>query len=196
MEFVVPAVEVGIKPTETASGSLILRSGRRYVTLVKSDGTKTEAGDIYEQRSGQALPAGGVYNPETRAYREGDTEYIRDRAGKERVTRRWDPGSNDYRFTALGRSFYARKRSEYVAHVPILIQGRRKNGSTYTLRSYMPTESMGLRGLSLPQNLSQRQRDQRVKDTVLRHIRAQEGCAFRGLGRAVDLRRGGLLEDQ
>ena len=175
MEFVVPAVEVGIKPTETASGSLILRSGRRYVTLVKSDGTKTEAGDIYEQRSGQALPAGGVYNPETRAYREGNTEYIRDRAGKERVTRRWDPGSNDYRFTALGRSFYARKRSEYVAHVPILIQGRRKNGSTYTLRSYMPTESMGLRGLSLPQNLSQRQRDQRVKDTVLQHIRAQEG---------------------
>ena len=56
MEFVVPAVNNGIKPKETASGSLVLRSGRRYVTLVKADGTETKAGGIYEQRSGQALP--------------------------------------------------------------------------------------------------------------------------------------------
>lgn len=170
MEFVVPAVNNGIQPKETASGSLVLRSGRRYVTLVKADGTKTEAGGIYEQRSGQALPSGGVFNPETRAYREGNTEYIRDRAGKERVTRLWDPATNEYRFTALGRAYYSRKRSIYVVHVPVNIEGHRKNGSTYTLKTFMPIEKMGLQGLSLPQTLTQRQRDARVKAEVLKHI--------------------------
>jgi len=179
MEFVVPAVEVGVQPKETASGSLVLRAGRRYVTLVKADGTKTEAGGIYEERSGQTLPSGGAFNPQTRAYREGNTEYIRDRAGKERVTRRWDPATNEHRFTALGRAYYASKRSQYVVHVPVVIEGRRKNGSTYTVRSHLPTESMGLPGPSLPQNLSQRQRDQRAKAAVLRHIRAQrEGVLY------------------
>ena len=170
MEFVVPAVAAGLEPTETASGSLVLRSGRNYVTLVKANGTKTQAGGIYEARSGKTLPSGGAFSPDARAYRESNTEYIRDRAGKERVTRRWDPATNEDKFTALGRAYYARKRSQYVVHVPVRIEGKRKNGSTYTLRSFMPIEKMGLQGLSLPQNLTQRQRDQRVKDTVLRQI--------------------------
>eukprot|EP00969_Alexandrium_andersonii_P303253 13405913-Alexandrium_andersonii.AAC.1 len=73
MEFVVPAVAAGIQPTETASGSLVLRNGRRYVTLAKADGTKTAAGGIYATRSKQTLPAGGTFNPETQVYREGNT---------------------------------------------------------------------------------------------------------------------------
>ena len=88
MKCVVPAVEVGLEPTETASGSLVLRSGRRCVALVKTDGTKTAAGRIYEQRSGQTLPSGGVFNPETREYREGNVDYIRDRAGKAQIVER------------------------------------------------------------------------------------------------------------
>ena len=150
MEFVVPAVAAGLEPTETASGSLVLRSGRNYVTLVKANGTKTQAGGIYEARSGKTLPSGGAFSPDARAYRESNTEYIRDRAGKERVTRRWDPATNEDKFTALGRAYYARKRSQYVVHVPVRIEGRRNNGSAYTLRSFMPIEKMGLQGLSLP----------------------------------------------
>ena len=141
MEFVVPAVAAGIEPAETASGSLVLRSGRNYVTLVKADGAKTQAGGIYETRSGKTLPSGGAFNPDARAYREGNTEYIRDRAGKERVTRRWDPATNQDTFTGIGRAYYARKRSQYVVHVPVIIEGKRKDGSKYTLRSFMPTEN-------------------------------------------------------
>ena len=51
MDFVVGAVAAGIEPTETSSGSIVLRQGRRYVTLVKPDGTKTQNGTWYEMRS-------------------------------------------------------------------------------------------------------------------------------------------------
>ena len=99
--FVVGAVSAGIEPKETASGSLVLRQGRRYVTLVKADGAKTPAGTLYEQRSRRSLPSGGAFNRDQAAYREGNTEYIRDRAGRKHVSRRWDPATNEYTPTAL-----------------------------------------------------------------------------------------------
>ena len=170
MEFTVGAVAAGIEPTETSSGSIVLRQGRRYVTLVKPDGTKTQNGALYETRSRRELPVGGAFNRDQQPQREGLTEHIRTRDGKEKVTRRWDPATNEYSFTALGRAFYSRRRSSYVVHVPVTIEGRRKNDTTYTLKSFMPTEKMGLQRLSLPQTLTQRQRDARVKAEVLKHI--------------------------
>ena len=155
MEIVVGAVAAGIEPTETSSGSVVLRQGKRYVTLVKPDGTKTQSGAWYEQRSRNELPAGGAFNRNQQPQREGLTELIKTRDGREKVVRRWDPVTNEFKFTALGRSFYARKRSVYVVHVPVIVEGRRKNGTTYELKSFMPVEKMGLQGLTLPQTLTQ-----------------------------------------
>ena len=50
------------------------------------------------------------------------------------------------------------------------LMGRRKNGTSYELKSFMPTEKLGIQNLSLPQTLTQRQRDARVKEAVLKHI--------------------------
>ena len=149
MESVVPAVAAGIKPTETASGSVVLRNGRRYVTLAKADVAKTAAGNICEPRSKQTLPAGGAFNPEARAHRDGNTEYIRGRSSKERVTRHWEPATSEAKFTALGRAYCSEKRSQHLVPVPVRIEGWRNNGTTYELRSYMPAEMMGLPNLSV-----------------------------------------------
>ena len=108
-----------------------MRQGMAYATLVKPDGTKTVQGRTYETRSRRELPAGGAFNRDQPPQREGLTEHIKTRDGKEKVTRRWDPATNEYSFTALGRAFYSRRRSVYVVHIPTLIQGRRNNGSTY-----------------------------------------------------------------
>ena len=88
------------------------------------------------------------------------------RDGSERITRRFDASGGDFRFTAVGRSFYSKRPSQYVVHIPVTIEGRRKNGTTYELKSFMPTEKLGIQNLSLPQTLTQRQRDARVKEVV------------------------------
>ena len=119
---------------------------------------------MYEQRSRNELPSGGAFNRDQVPQREGLTEHIRMRDGRERVTRRFDASSGDYTFTALGRSFYSKRRSQYVVHIPVVIEGRRKDGTSYELNSFMPTERMGIERVSLPQTLTQRQRDARVKE--------------------------------
>ena len=126
MEFVIGAVAAGIQPRETGSGSIVISQGRRYVTLVKPDGTKTPAGRMYEQRSRNELPSGGAFNRNQQPQREGLTEHIRMRDGSDKVTRRFDASGGDFKFTALGRSFYSKRRSQYVVHIPVTIEGRRK----------------------------------------------------------------------
>ena len=36
------------------------------------------------------------------------------RGGKEKVVRRYDPVTNDYKYTALGKRFYGRQQIQYV----------------------------------------------------------------------------------
>ena len=123
-----------------------------------------------EQHSLNDLAPDGAFNRDQQPQREGLTEQIWTRDGKERVVRRWGPAMNEYSLTALGRSFYVRKRSAYLVCIPVIVEGRRKNGSTYRLRSFMPVDKMGLQRLSLPQTLTQRQRDARVKTKVVKHL--------------------------
>ena len=77
MEFVIAAVAAGIQPRETGSGSIVISQARRYATLVKPDGTQTQAGRMHEQRSRNELPAGGAFNRDQQPQRECLTEHIR-----------------------------------------------------------------------------------------------------------------------
>ena len=88
------------------------------------------------------------------------------RGGGKRATRRWDPAENDWKFTALGKSFYSTLRRNYLVQVPVKVAGKRKDGSAYTLKTWMPIEKFGLTPINMPLNLTYRQRLARVKASV------------------------------
>ena len=77
------------------------------MTLAKSSGEKTRAGH-YEKHTRQSLRDGSLDLGQT-PDRVGDSELITVR-GKRCVTRGWDPVERDWRFTALGNSFYRHLR--------------------------------------------------------------------------------------
>ena len=157
-------VASGQQVAKIPSGAVLARQGPRFQTLVTADGERTAAGAFYEQKTSQDLPVGG-FAPQA-PQRSGDTEFITMRDGLERATRRWDPASQDYKFTKLGKSFYGRLKRNYVVQVPVKVTGQRKNGTTYTIRCTLPIAKLGVDRVELPLNLTTAQRTVRVKELV------------------------------
>jgi hypothetical protein len=146
-------VASGTQPAKVPSGAVLARQGPRFQTLVTADGERTAAGAYYEQKTSQELPVGG-FDTSQAPQRSGDTEYVMMRSGEQRATRRWDPASQDYKFTRLGKSFYGRLKRNYVVQVPVKVTGQRKNGTTYTIRSTLPIAKLGVDRVELPLNLT------------------------------------------
>ena len=85
------------------------------------------------------------------------------RSGKRAVTRRWDPASNEFKFTAIGKKYYSTLRRNYVVDVPIIIKGKRKNGTRYEIKSHTKMEKLGMRPVEVPLNLTLDQRREYIK---------------------------------
>ncbi len=94
------------------SEGIALKQGRSIVKLVTDEGESTSAGDYWAAQSGQVLPAGGFL--QQAATRDGNVESIRLRDGSRGVTRRWDEGTGEYKFTRLGNTYYKTQRRNYV----------------------------------------------------------------------------------
>ena len=94
----------GVAPTRLkGSDAMGLRgAGRSIIKLVNDDGDATAVGKYWSLKSGEPLPAGG-YLQQT-ATRVGNVESIKMRDGGSGVTRRWNEGTGEYKFTALGRA--------------------------------------------------------------------------------------------
>ncbi len=180
---------LGRRPEKLKTSEAIgLRSGRSTIKLIGNDGKKTPAGLYWEQKAGAPpLPDGGFLQQAAR--REGNTETIELRGGKRAVTRRWDPGSGEFKFTALGKKYYSTLRRSYVVDVPIIIKGKRKNGTTYQIKSHMKMEKLGLRPAEVPLNLTLDQRREHVKRAVAAVDTAGQTSA-RGKRRAMVIRPG------
>ena len=111
-----------------------------------TNGKSTKAGDCWAAHSESALPAGGYL--QQKATRVGNVEYITTQGGKRQVTRRWDPGSEEYKFTKVGKQYYAAQpRRNYVVMAPITAQGKRKTGlptrSSHTFQSKSSARPLG-----------------------------------------------------
>ena len=106
-------VSSGRVVTKVPSGAVLARQGTRFQTLVTADGQRTAAGEYFEEKTTQELPVGGFDNTQAPT-RSGDTEYLTMRDGSQRATRRWDPATQDYKFTALGRRYFGRLKRNYV----------------------------------------------------------------------------------
>ena len=152
----------GIKPQNTKNGAVILKTAGRYHQLVGTSGVKTRLGEYYEQQSSDELPVGG-FDPTQSPFREGNTESIRMRSGEERAVRRYDPAENEYVFTKLGKSFYARLKRNYVVQIPVKIKGKRKDGSSFNIKSTMLISKMGVDRIEMFLNLTAAQRTAKIK---------------------------------
>ena len=146
------------------SEAIALQQGRSIIKLVNDDGEATAAGTYWALKSGQQLPDGG-YLQQT-ATRVGNVESIKMRDGKSGVTRRWVEGTGEYKFTALGNSYYRQLRRSYVVTVPVIIKGRRKDGTGYEIKSSMPVSKLGLLAKTIPLNMTSPQRRAKVRAMV------------------------------
>ena len=98
--------------------------------------------------------------------REGNTERVRLRNGKTVITRQWDSVGGEYKFTKQGDRFYKQLRRNYIVQLPVKIRGTRLNGSTYTIKSSMPIQKLGLTRKQLPLNLTHAERKATLKEMV------------------------------
>ena len=160
--FLQSAFDNGALPQRTASGALIVRSGARYRTIVNRDGQQTPAGERWETISGTTLPQEN-FDSEQQPSRDGNTEYIRVR-GEDRITRTYDPATNGWRYTRLGRRFYRSRQIQWVVQVPSTHRGTRSNGQPYSRDAYFPVEAP----IALRATLTQAQRDARIRAEVTR----------------------------
>ena len=145
-------LQAGAEPRRTKTGGVRLGT----ISVLRPNGQKTASGEYLESK-GHVLPS-GAFDSTQAPERVGNSEYIQMRGGGKRVTRRWDPTENDWKFTALGKSFYSTLRRNYIVQVPVKVEGKRKDGSKYTLKTWMPIEKFGLTPMSMPLNLTYRQR--------------------------------------
>ena len=106
------------------------------------------------------------------ASRIGNSETIRLRDGTRGEVRRFDEVTGDYKFTRLGYSYFQTVRRNYMATVPVLITGTRKDRSTNTLKSTMPVSKLGLTYQTLPSNMKSPERRARVKALVQKQLPA------------------------
>ena len=116
------------------------------MTLPKSSGENTHAGHFYEHHTGKSLPDGSL-NLDQIPERVGDARR------KRRVTRRWDPVVQEWRFMALGNRFYRHLRRNYVCQVPVIVHGTRDDGIKYILQTDFPITKLGIDALHRPLHL-------------------------------------------
>jgi hypothetical protein len=134
---------------------------------VSDDGTVTRQGRYWEQKTGELLPIGGFERQA--AVREGGVESIRLRNGTKGITRRWNEARGDWDFTRLGTRYYTTLRPGEIMwcqSVPVKVQGRRKDGSTYEYRAHSFVEMSNMTSRELPLRLRNPERNERVRELV------------------------------
>jgi hypothetical protein len=151
----------GAQPSQGRSDVVVL-AGRRRIVLRTGKGKVTVAGKYWTETLGQAIPTNS-FTAQTPT-REGNTETVQFK-GKRVVTRVFTT-AGEYEFTKMGDRFYRNLMRSYVVQVPVRIEGTRKDATTYTLKSHIPIERLGLTAETMPMNLSQRERDRRIKGMV------------------------------
>ena len=125
------------------TGLRILRlpSGQQLL-LSRPNGQPTRAGQFYYQLAGRRAPS-RRFNENQQLVREGPNDYIYLRGGAKKLVRSLQP-DGEYRVTKLGRSFFRDKWTDYLAHMPVRIRGRRRSGQPYERETLLPVALDGL----------------------------------------------------
>ena len=159
--FLRQAHDSNASPARTASGSLIVRQGAKYRVLVDKRGAPTKAGRYWERLTNSALPPPPPA-PVAAPVRMGDREFLQNLEGKQRLLRTYDPATNEFKYTRLGKQHYKRARLQYVVKVPSRHAGKRANGRDYTREGFYPLDEP----ISLPMSINRAQRDEQIRQAV------------------------------
>ena len=164
MQAIRRAADAGARPRISAQGSqlLPLRDHRlQSVLLTRPNGQLT--------RAGQFCPPNRQFDESQPLIRDGPSDYILTREGARKLVRTLQ-ADGQYRLTKLGKAFFKDKYTEWLAHVPVIIRGRRRNGNPYERHDYLPVTALEL-GLSRQNDAwSEAQVARNVKEAVLRQL--------------------------
>ena len=75
--------------------------------------------------------------------RDGPNDYILLRGGAKKLVRSLQ-ADGSYRVTKLGKAFFREKWTDYIAHAPVRIRGRRRRGQPYQRDDFLPVILDGL----------------------------------------------------
>ena len=176
------ARQLNIEPYQK-DGRVLVRTSRvaaTYRVLVDATGSVTAAGKHWEDASGEPLLSktrlGQTFAPTQETVKRGASDTIALRNGQQVVVRTWD-ASGKYKYTATGKRYYAKRKSEYIVEVPVLILGRRsaqeqgrasrERESKYTRYAYMPVSQFGVSAIFANSSQTPAQLEKRIKDAVL-----------------------------
>ena len=88
---------------------------------------------------------------------------------------RFVTSTGQIRVTALGQHYFRNRRTTYVAHVPVLIRGRRPNGQPYTRGDHLPVTALGVGNIALNAATTSAQVGREVRQRVLSELRVRGG---------------------
>ena len=169
------AAGAGVRPRISALGSQILPlrgPGGQSAQLSRPNGALTRAGQYYYQLVGRPPPS-RQFDEEQPLIREGPSDYVLLRSGVKKLVRTLAPDGN-YHLTKLGKAFFRDKYTEWLAHVPVRIRGRRKNGRPYEREDYLPVTSLNVGLQRQNDGLSEAQVARNVKQAVLAKLGADD----------------------
>ena len=169
------AVAGEVKPHHR-NGRLLLRTERGYKVLVDDRGRATRAGDYYADQTGTNLPTGLGIDYSQQPERRGATEYIKDRKGKIYKARTWD--GSKFNYSAIGKRFFSKRKSEFVVEVPVQIHGirdgRGNRTGDYIREAWMPTKSLGIANIVVSETLTEAERKREIERIVLEQLPKRE----------------------
>jgi hypothetical protein len=170
------AIAAGRVPRHTAKRSILATGAgaapnrRRYVVLADHTGL-TNYGRAYYEATGHEPPDRKL-DLTQEPTRQGNTEFARDRRGQLVQLRTLRPDGS-FAYTKAGRHFYSRRQVEYLVHVPVVVEGRRRNGANYTHSTFLPTHLLGLGRIFAEAGLTQAQREASVRSQVLGQLQVR-----------------------
>ena len=188
--FILGAIEQEVRPRKTPSDSIIMRMGAQYKVLVGTGGAVTAAGRLWEEHTGNTLLAWS-YDVTQTPSRTGNVERIKVRGGAEKIVRTWDAaadeGRGEYRYTALGKRFFATERDEYIVRVPAVFTGTRANGTVYIREGLWPVHEP----VKVKATWTRAQKDAYIKMVMVNRYSADGGIIAEYSQETVRLQEGG-----
>ena len=162
------AVHAGRTARHTGNRTILTTGAaqRSYLVLARPDGTLTAAGRIYYEMTEEEVPDRLDYTAPV--VRRGNTEYTKDRRGTLQPLRTLQ-ANGEFTYTTLGIHYFARQRSEYIVHVPIICVGE---DGRYTREDHWPFGTVKIDRIMAMTGgrLTDREKLSRVKTVVLQQL--------------------------
>ena len=165
-------IDEKVPVTTLKSGSLALRHSTGRILISNPAGQLTKLGKAFYKKSGEEQPHSG-YDLQQTLVREHDKEYIIFKNGKRKLARTYHPEENDFKYTRIGRSFVAKRKSldEYILQIPVKVIGtNKKTGAKYERNGFLPHVALGLGELKVDSDLSEEEKEKQLKQLVQEQI--------------------------